>query len=145
MKQIIKVLYSTIVTVFISLPLFSQNVGIGATSFIPNSSAGLDINFNDKGLLLPRVTLTASNSNAPIGNNIANGLLVYNTDSAGTFPNQVLPGIYYWNGSKWNNLGNNWHRAGNSGTIPGTDFIGTTDTNNLIFKVNNQMAGLIDQ
>jgi len=131
--------------VFLNTSLFSQNVGIGTTSFTPNTSAGLDINFSDKGLLIPRVALTSIISNTPIGNNVATGLMVFNTDTSGTFPNEVMPGFYYWNGVKWVNLGNNWHRAGNSGTNPGTDFIGTTDSNNLVFKVNNQMAGLIDQ
>jgi hypothetical protein len=28
-------------------------------------------------------------------------LLVYNTANAGTSPNQVVPGYYYWNGSRW--------------------------------------------
>ena len=124
--------------------LRSQNVGIGAVSFTPDASAGLDINFTNKGLLLPRVALSASNSNAPIGNGIATGLMVYNTDTAGSFPNQVVPGIFYWNGIRWINMGFNWHRTGNTGTTPGMDFIGTTDSNNLVFKINNHMAGLID-
>ncbi|MBL7778316.1 MAG: tail fiber domain-containing protein [Chitinophagales bacterium] len=37
-----------------------------------------------------------------------------------------------------------WTVKGNSGTTPGTNFIGTTDAKKLIFKVNNQQAGLID-
>jgi hypothetical protein len=36
-----------------------------------------------------------------------------------------------------------WSLTGNSGTTPGTDFIGTTDNVNLEFKVNGGIAGLI--
>jgi hypothetical protein len=32
--------------------------------------------------------------------------------------------------------GNDWHLAGNTGTTPGTDFIGTTDAKDVIFKTN---------
>ncbi|MEO6721440.1 MAG: hypothetical protein ABIN67_13815 [Ferruginibacter sp.] len=37
-----------------------------------------------------------------------------------------------------------WGLTGNAGTVPGTNFIGTTDNQALIFKVNNQNAGRID-
>lgn len=37
-----------------------------------------------------------------------------------------------------------WSLTGNAGTTPPTNFLGTTDANNLIFKVNNVQAGLLD-
>ncbi len=37
-----------------------------------------------------------------------------------------------------------WKLTGNAGTTPGTHFIGTTDSQNLVFKVNNNKAGEID-
>lgn len=40
-----------------------------------------------------------------------------------------------------NNSG--WGLSGNSGTTPGTDFIGTTDNQNLVFKRNSTVCGLI--
>jgi hypothetical protein len=85
--------------------LFSLNVisqtGIGTTS--PNASAKLEVAATDKGFLPPRVALTASNSFTPITGTAASaaGLLVYNTATAGTAPNNVVPGYYYWNGSAW--------------------------------------------
>ncbi|MCB9202125.1 MAG: hypothetical protein H6604_03620 [Flavobacteriales bacterium] len=36
-----------------------------------------------------------------------------------------------------------WSLTGNSGTTAGTNFIGTTDSEELMFKVNNQIAGYI--
>jgi hypothetical protein len=76
--------------------LNAQNVGIGSTSFTPDASAGLDVNFTDKGLLIPRVALTNTSSTSPI-TSPANSLLVYNTATAG----DVTPGYYYWDGSQW--------------------------------------------
>lgn len=39
---------------------------------------------------------------------------------------------------------NSWGLSGNSGTTAGTNFIGTTDAVDLVFKVNNVLAGRID-
>ena len=52
--------------------LFSQNVGINADGSAPDPSAGLDINFTDKGLLIPRLTITQRDAIS----NPANGLLI---------------------------------------------------------------------
>ncbi len=41
------------------------------------------------------------------------------------------------------NAQNYWSITGNAGTIVGTNFIGTTDANALMFKVNNQTAGYL--
>jgi hypothetical protein len=56
--------------------LSAQNVGINSTGAAPNASAGLDIDFANRGLLAPRVVLTASNTAGPI-TLPATGLLVY--------------------------------------------------------------------
>jgi hypothetical protein len=79
--------------------LFAQ-VGINTDNSAPDPSAGLDVNFNNKGFLPPRVALTAVNSALPV-TAPAVGLLVYNTAVAGTPPNNVVPGYYCWNGIKW--------------------------------------------
>lgn len=84
----------------ISLLSFAQNVGISTTGITPDASAALDINFNDKGLLIPRVALTGTTDNTTILSP-AMSLMVYNTASAGTPPNNVVPGFYYWNGIRW--------------------------------------------
>jgi len=69
--------------------------GIGTSS--PHQSAKLEVNASDKGFLPPRVALTATNSASPISNP-ANGLMVFNTASAGASPFNVVPGYYYWDG-----------------------------------------------
>ena len=80
---------------------FAQSVAINTTGAAGNASAGLDVDFTNKGLLIPRVALTALNSNAPIGAGITTSLMVYNTATAGTAPNSVTPGYYFWDGAKW--------------------------------------------
>jgi len=71
--------------------LFTQNVAINSTGVAPNASAMLDISSTDKGILIPRVTLTANNSISPI-TAPADALLIYNTATAGVAPNNVIPG-----------------------------------------------------
>jgi len=89
-------MYGLLITLIISLSGFSQNVSISSKDTVPNSAAGLDVNFSDKGLLIPRVTLTSTSSFAPLSAHVA-GMVVYNTATAG----DVIPGFYYDNGTKW--------------------------------------------
>ncbi len=74
------------------------NVGIGTGT--PDASAILDVSSTNKGFLAPRVSLIASNNPAPV-TAPATGLIVYNTATSGTYPNDVSPGYYYWNGTRW--------------------------------------------
>jgi hypothetical protein len=92
-----------------SIQLFAQT-GIGTTT--PHSSAKLEVSASDKGFLPPRIALTAANVATPV-TSPANGLLVFNTATAGSGANQVVPGYYYWNTTsvQWirlasDNLGN---------------------------------------
>ncbi len=74
--------------------LTAQNVGIGTAA--PNASAKLEILDANRGILLPRVALTATNVAAPISSP-ANWLVVFNTNTI----NDVSEGAYYWNGTRW--------------------------------------------
>jgi hypothetical protein len=56
------------------------------------------------------------------------GMVRYNTE------------LEVYNGTSW---GSSWSTSGNSGTTAGTDFIGTTDAIDLVFKTNNTFSGLI--
>lgn len=132
---------SIITTVIFSVSVitaFSQNVGINTTGAAPDASAMLDIVSTNKGLLIPRVALTATNATGPITAPAAS-LLVYNTATAGVSPNNVTPGFYYWDGANWVRFttGNAWMTTGNAGTVSGTNFVGTTDAQALDFRTNN--------
>jgi len=83
---------------------FSQ-VGIGTTN--PDASAALEIESNDTGLLIPRMTQTERNAiNTP-----ATGLLIYQTNNTA--------GFYFYDGSVWQPFGgsgsvdNDWIVSGN--------------------------------
>ncbi|MDI3479892.1 MAG: hypothetical protein PWQ14_1038 [Rikenellaceae bacterium] len=91
---------ATILIILISLlmgnNIKAQNLGIGPDTFDPDASAGVEMKFTNKGLLIPRVALTNTSSASPI-TSPATSLLVYNTATTG----DVTPGFYYWNGSAW--------------------------------------------
>lgn len=124
---------------------FLRNVnaqtGIGTTT--PNAAAKLDVNSADKGFLPPRVALTATNAFAPVtglsGSTAlatATGLLIYNTATAGTAPNNVVPGYYYWNGTMWIQIANGLiidNSKNSSFTLNATD-------NNKIFLISSSSA-----
>lgn len=82
---------------------FKTNAQTGIGTATPNPSAKLDVSSTDKGFLPPRVALTATNAFTPIVGtaSAAAGLLIYNTATTGTAPNNVVPGYYYWNGTIW--------------------------------------------
>lgn len=90
---------------FIAGFLFSMHVmaqtGIGTAT--PHASAKLEVSATNKGFLPPRIALLSISDVATI-TSPATGLIIYNTATAGTTPNNVLPGYYYWDGSKWNAL-----------------------------------------
>jgi hypothetical protein len=121
--------------------VFSQerNVGIGTTS--PDKSAVLEINSTDKGLLIPRMTLESRD----LISNPAKGLLIFQTNSQ--------DGFYFYTGESWKPLTDNearsvaadpndWSFGGN--TPPAGSFVGTTNSQPLIFKVNSQSSGYIN-
>jgi len=88
--------FMLIILMVLSLSGFAQNVGINSTGATPNADAGLDVDFTNKGILIPRLALTSTSSFAPLSAHVA-GMLVYNTATAG----DVLPGFYYNTGSSW--------------------------------------------
>lgn len=106
-----------------------NNVGIGTNT--PDASSKLDITSTDKGLLIPRVALTATNSASPISSP-ATSLLVYNTATAGSGGTAVSPGFYFWNGTSWINI--------NIGTGSGTTTNFLTNTTNTINSTVNGVS-----
>ncbi len=149
MKKIICIL-----SALIAAEMAAQNVGINPGGTTPNASSILDLNTgntftspNGKGLIIPNVALTGT-GDATTVNTPFTSLLVYNTATAGAGSTAVAPGFYWWNGTKWvalaGNGSNNWSLTGNAGTTVGTNFLGTTDNQDLQFNVNNFRSGLID-
>ncbi len=67
-----------------------------------SQSAILEVESTNKGVLMPRVALSSITDATTIASP-ANALTVFNTATAGTAPNDVVPGYYYWSTaeSKW--------------------------------------------
>ncbi len=142
---------SVVVFLFIFHFLFSNyavaQVAINNLATNPDPSAILDLNSGNtgvnKGFLPPQLALTAINVAAPV-TSPATGLIIYNSATAGTFPYNVIPGYYYWDGTKWLILnfsstasGNSWLITGNRGTNANNNFIGTIDNNDLVFRTDS--------
>ncbi|WP_298139791.1 hypothetical protein [Flavobacterium sp.] len=126
-----KIILFTITILLTQMVAFSQ-VGIGTTS--PNASSMLDITSSNSGLLIPR--MTEAQKLAIVSP--ATGLLIFQTN--------VVSGFWYYNGTTWTTFSasSGWNLTGNAGTNPATNFIGTTDNSNVVFRRNNTRAGLIN-
>ena len=141
-----KLLFLSLLFVFVN-NIFAQNVGIGTIT--PDAGALLDITATNKGILIPRVTLTGINDISTIPG-VTRSLLVYNTATAGSGNLAVQPGYYYWSGTFWvrmladdGSAKSAWLTGGNNGTLSTTNFIGTPDAQALQFKINNTNAGYL--
>lgn len=96
--------------------------GVGINNPTPHASALLDLTSTGKGLLLPRMTTAQRDAIvAP-----AASLFIFNTTNAR---------FEYFDGLAWVPLVNTgWSLADNAGTNPVTNFIGTTDAQQLAFR-----------
>jgi len=127
---------------FQCMPAFAQpfiSKGVGTAN--PDSSAVLELSSTYQGFLMPRLDSTQRMAIA----NPARGLVVYDTD---------FDQFWYFNGFKWvplsgmigptgptgptgpGGIPNAWKLSGNGGTVPGTNFIGTTDSTDWVIKTN---------
>ncbi len=112
--------------------LSAQNVGIGTAT--PNTSAQLDVASTTKGLLIPRMTTTERTAITPL----PKGLMVFDSTSSS---------FWFYEGAAWREIpaaNKVWKLGGNAGTNAAVNFIGTTDDEPLVFKVNNNRAGFIN-
>ncbi len=124
------------------LPIVSTYAQVGISTTDPKAT--LDIKAsnvatpaNTDGILIPRVyALPATNPTID-----QDRMLLYLTTTSGTY----APGFYYWDNANsiWKGFGQDkeWSVTGNAGTNATTNFIGTTDNNDLVFKRNNTTAG----
>lgn len=95
--NISKKTYYYFIFLFLPIGILSQ-VGIGVAS--PNSSSILELNSINQGLLFNKIALQGTNLAAPLTAH-QQGMWIYNTATAGTHPNNVFPGLYYNDGTKW--------------------------------------------
>ncbi|WP_118953433.1 hypothetical protein [Taibaiella helva] len=97
-------IYALIASTFIAGTAMAQTKikdgTVGGSSTLPNNDAILELESTQRGFLLPRLPLQATNNPAPLTAHIA-GMTVYNTATAGTAPANVSPGWYYNDGTRW--------------------------------------------
>ena len=114
---------------------------IGILTDTPHLSSALEIESTDKGLLIPRITLTSDISSPSPVSSPAVGLLIFNSGS-----NQSQ-GFYYWSGAAWVSTSysqSGWSITGNSSTSINNNFIGTTDNQHLAIRTNDSERLRID-
>ena len=137
-KQLLK-----LITILSFSAAFSQ-VGVNTT----DPQAQLDIRSvnqaapsNTDGILIPKIDAFPA-INPTINQN---GMMVFLTTAVAG----KLPGFYYWDNSSSSWIGlakstSGWVLAGNTGTVPGTDFLGTTDAKDFVFKTTRvELDGII--
>ena len=140
-----KLFYTALSILALSGIAKAQNVGIGTAT--PNASAKLEITDANRGVLIPRIALTATNVAAPV-TTPATSLLVYNTSTAGITPTNVTPGFYYWNGTAWvrflNTESTDWKVGTTTATtnaLTATGFLGTSTNQHIDLVSNNIVRG----
>lgn len=152
----------TFLLIFVCSFSFAQ-VGIGTT----NPTGALDVSstlpspsLNKAGFVPPTVALSATNStvitttpSVSVVNPATNlapvdGTIVYNTNTSAPGAFQVTPGFYFYNAGNWEKLtsgaNTNWSLSGNASTTPGTNYIGTSDSQALVIKTNNTERMRVD-
>ncbi|HET9057167.1 MAG TPA: hypothetical protein VFN30_10010 [Chitinophagaceae bacterium] len=76
---------------------------IGGVPGPPNTNALLELDASGtpkKGLILPKLALVSEDDPSPL-TAFVEGMYVYNTATSGVSPNNVSPGIYFCDGTKW--------------------------------------------
>ncbi|MBK8608795.1 MAG: hypothetical protein IPL84_02275 [Chitinophagaceae bacterium] len=116
----------------------AQSLAINTDGSTANSSAMLHVKSSNKGVLIPRMTKGEKNAIA----SPAEGLLIYQGA-----PDSV--GFYYYKSGSWQLMADAsanqpWMANGNTGTDAATNYIGTTDLEDLVFKTNATEAMRID-
>lgn len=97
---------------------------------------------NVDGILIPRVTRQRAQSMTlvPTSTMIYVNEVVTGT-TTGTTVNVTSVGFYFFNGTIWEKistgLNTNWSLTGNAGTTAATNFLGTTDAQDIRFRTNN--------
>lgn len=125
--------FLAVVTGFLTMQTYAQNVAINEDGSAPHPSALLDVKSSNKGILIPRMS-----TNTRLAIAATKGLLVYDTTTSS---------FWYNTGTAWQNMvagattGTGWSLNGN--VAQSTDFLGTINNIPLRIKVKNMPAGLL--
>ena len=131
-----KLILATILVMGLSIHSFSQSLAINTDGSSADASAILHVKSTVKGMIIPSMSKTDKNTiPSP-----ATGLLIFQNA-----PDSV--GFYFYNGTSWSLIpslsqisSSVWNLLGNTGTNPATQFIGTTDAQDMVFKTSGSAA-----
>ncbi len=145
-----------LIVAFIGAALVTNaQVKVGDNPTTINSNSVLEMESTNKGMLLPRVLLSATTAFAPLTAHVE-GMMVYNTATA----TDVTPGYYYNDGTKWirissastapaaitadNGLAKTADNIQLGGSIIKPTTISTDATNNLVIEANGIGGSLVE-
>src|SRR4051812_1266946 len=77
----------------------NTQIKVGGNPTNINSASLLELEANNKGLVLPKVALNSATSPAPLPPGLLTGTVVYNTNPAAV--NGSGQGLFVWSGSEW--------------------------------------------
>ncbi|MDC8003276.1 hypothetical protein POV27_04395 [Aureisphaera galaxeae] len=93
-----------IILMVLAFGCYSANyaqIGIGTQT----PEGALDVSDDNHGIIYPRIALTDYTVQSPVvnpnGGSVATGTVVYNTALTTSGSSDVSPGLYAWNGSRW--------------------------------------------
>src|SRR5690625_2549254 len=88
--------------------VFQANAQMGIGTPNPSDATMLEVQASDKGVLIPRVSLTATGEFAPLVGTSEESILVYNISTSSDLDeaDAVWPGFYYWRDNEWQRIVN---------------------------------------
>ncbi len=127
MKRIKNLTITIAIFTIFGMQSTTAQVLISGSYGTPDASSMLEISSTTGGILIPRMTMAERDLIDVTGS--PTGVIIYQTDNT--------PGFYYYDGSAWETFGGNvgWATTGNAGTTAGTNFMGTTDDEDVVFSV----------
>ncbi|OAB79662.1 hypothetical protein [Cochleicola gelatinilyticus] len=121
-------------SLFFSYFIVQAQVGVNTTTI--SDGVMLQIESSNSGVLLPRVALVSRSATTPLTGTLTTGTLVFNTAVSGVFPNNVIPGFYFWDVNQWRNINdtkvNRTVKFSNASTSLNTDFNSSSTTGTRI-------------
>lgn len=134
---LVRYLLLTLVLGLFAVMQASAQMKIGDNPTQINKSSILELESNQQGLLLTRIS-DFTKINTLIGTNNVDGMIVYYTGTG-----EEGEGLYMRKGGNWvkvasaSDAAKNWSLEGNAGTDPTKNFLGTTDAQPLVIKTDN--------
>lgn len=132
MKNSPKILSKVVLCIATCFFLSSSFAQVGINTTAPAAASVLDVESNDKGILIPRVDIDDLSTSTPITGSPPESLLVFNTN------NTTGKGFYYWDSSAWipiAGIDTGWSTLGND--ISDGDYLGTNNNEELSIRVNS--------